>query len=107
MAERLGKQATLSIVRQTLLQRCPTRGRKLWRGRAPRAQPVYHFVTFWDRRAEVPGTFELNGFDAGQNELSLTVTPCGYLELYQSLGAPLELAVAFSCASSDHGLVVG
>jgi L-2-amino-thiazoline-4-carboxylic acid hydrolase-like protein len=105
MADSMGNEDALDLVVLACENAARAAG-KAYAASAPDGPSMAHFASFWDKLAAGPGSLDIKDLKIGDKEMTLTVTRCGYLELYDSLGVPPELGVAFSC-SRDAGFADG
>lgn len=68
---------------------------------APGGPSLAHFATVINRWTE-GGALEIAGPELADNVLTVTVTRCGYAEMYRDMGLPHSLPVILSCLRDIH-----
>ncbi|RJX35512.1 MAG: hypothetical protein C4525_03795 [Desulfarculus sp.] len=98
LKEQLGPDRALSLLTQAVESAARQAG-AAFAAEAPGGRPnLKHFATIWQRLTAAPGSLEIKDSQVQGGQMTLTVTHCGYLELYRNMGLPAELGPVLSCA---------
>lgn len=98
LKEQLGQDQALSLLSQAVESAAEQAGRA-FAAEAPGGRPnLAHFASIWQKLAAAPGSLEITDARQEAGGMTLTVTRCGYLELYRNMGLPDELGPVLSCA---------
>ena len=96
LKKRLGQEEALAAMTQMVEHTAEQAGRA-FAAESKTGPSLEHFATIWDRLMAVPGSLETEGYELGRDRMSLTVTGCGYLKLYEKMGLAPELLPVLSC----------
>ncbi|MBI4803642.1 MAG: L-2-amino-thiazoline-4-carboxylic acid hydrolase [Desulfovibrio sp.] len=99
LKEKNGRKAALETV-ETAARSMAVQAGLSFAAKAPDGPSFEHFKTVLDMWRG-SGALDIEDVRSGKDELTFTVTRCGYVEKYREMGLPEELAGLISCCRDE------